>query len=219
LEVLEYVEQEEVEGVFQWNLGLRVLSLAHGKLSRLNLRQEVRDIAEKLAEVTDEYVQLCVLDHHKVVYIDDVKRPKPLTIYGEVGIHLPINVSAPGMVLAAALDEEKREQLLREETFPKNAPKTLTDPNELKKVLKKVAKQGFAIDDEQYGIGIRCIAAPILNHKGRVVAAINITGSLSTISDERIPALVEQVRSAAKEASKRMGYIISSDASRPEKHR
>lgn len=211
LEVLEYVKREQVEGAFQYNLGLRVLSLAHGKLSRLNLRHEVRNIAEKLAKTTDEYVQLCVLDHHKVVYIDDVRRPKPLAIYGEVGIHLPINVSAPGMVLAAALDEEKRQQLLKEETFPKNTPKTLTDPNELKKVLKKVAEKGFVIDDEQYGIGIRCIAAPIFGHNGRVVAAINITGSVSTITDERIPALVGQVKAAAEEASKRMGYVLSSD--------
>jgi len=208
LETLGYLEREQDGAVFRWNLGLKVLGLAHGKLSRLNLRKQIRDILEKLAETTDEYVQLCVLDHHKVVYIDDVKRPKPIALYGEVGIHLPINVSAPGMVLAAFLSEEGRERLLREETFPKNTPKTVTDPNELRKILKKIAQQGFAIEVEQYGMGIYCVAAPIFNHNGDVIAAVNVTGSVSTLTGDRIGNLVQQVKSAAREASKRMGYGV-----------
>lgn len=80
-------------------------------------------------------------------------------------------------------------------------------------MLRKMVRQGFAIDDQQYAIGIRCIAAPILDHNGEVIAVNNVTGSLSTITDERIPALVEQVKAVAEEASKRRGYIVSSDTS------
>lgn len=174
---------------------------------------EVRDILEELAERTDEFVQLGVLYQGKVMYIDHVKRPRPLAMYAELGSQLPINISAAGMVLAAALKEKELNRLLSEQTFPKNTPKTPTDPKELRKMLRKMVRQGFAIDDQQYAIGIRCIAAPILDHNGEVIAVNNVTGSLSTITDERIPALVEQVKAVAEEASKRRGYIVSSDTS------
>ncbi len=210
LEPLGYVERKRIKGVDHWSLGLKLLVLVNSKHSQVDIRMEVRDILEELAERTDDFVQLAVFYEDKVMYIDHVKRRKPLAIYAELGSQLPINISAAGMVLAAALKEKKLGRLLSEQTFPKNTPKTPTEPNELRKVLRKVARQGFAIDDQQYAIGIRCIAAPILGHRGHVIAAIGITGSLSAISDERIPALVGQVKAAAEEASKRMGCILSS---------
>jgi len=216
---LGYVEQKPIKGTDHWGLGLKLLILTNSKHSRLDVRREVRGILEELAEKTDEFVQLGVLYQRKVMYIDHVKRPKPLAMYAELGSRLPINISAAGMVLAAALKEKELDRLLNEQTFPKNTPKTPTDPNELRKILRKVARQGFAVDDQQYAIGIRCIAAPILDHNGHVIAAINVTGSLSTITDERIPVLVRQVKAAAEEASKRMGYVVFSDTSHPKQYR
>jgi len=110
------------------------------------------------------------------------------------------------MVLAAALDDKELDKLLREQDFPANTPNAPTDPDELRRILMDVARQGFAIDDQQYAVGIRCIAAPILNHDGRVIAAINITGSLLSMTDDRMDTLIDEVRGAALEASKKMGY-------------
>lgn len=217
LEALRYVDRENIKGMNCWSLGLRLLTLANAKLSRLDLTKRVKGIMEDLAERSDTSVQLCVFYCGKVMYIDHVKRPKPLTMYAEVGTQLPINVCAPGMVLAAALGEKELDQLLSEETFLKNTPNTPTDPNKLREILKKVAHQGFAIDNQQTVIGVRCVAAPILDYNNRVIAALNITGSLSTISDERIPTLVEQVKAAAEKASKRMGYVVSSDTLHPKR--
>lgn len=217
LEALKCVERENIKGMDRWGLGLELLVLSNSKLCQLDLTKKVRGIMEDLAERTDACVQLCVLYSGKVMYIDHVKRAKPLTMYAEVGTQLPINVCAPGMVLAAALGEKELDRLLKEEDFPKYTPNTPTDPNQLRGILKKVARQGFAIDDQQTAIGNRCIAAPILDYNNRVAAALNITGSLSTISDERIPTLVEQVKAAAEEASKRMGYIVSPDISYPKR--
>ncbi len=209
LESLEYVDRVCDQGLDRWCLGLKLLTLSNLKLSTLNLIKEARGVMEELAEETGLSVQLCVFYKNKVMYIDHVKRPQLLTLYAEVGTQLPINVCAPGMVLAASLEKNKLNRLLREETFLKNTPKTSTEPNEIRKILKKVARQGFAIDDQQTAIGIRCIAAPILDYRNCVIAAINITGSSLTISDEQIPTLVGQVKSAAENASKKMGYTCS----------
>ncbi len=209
LEASRYLERENSEGIDSWSLGLEIVTLAKAKLSQLNLTKRVRAIMENLAERTDLSVQLCVLHSGKVMYIDHVKKEKPLTLYAEVGSQLSINVCAPGMVLTAAFERKKLDRLLKNQILPKNTPNTPTDLKELRKILKKVARQGFAIDNQQNAMGIRCVSAPILDHNQCVIAALNVTGSLSDIPDERIPMLVEQVKTAAEEASKMMGDTVA----------
>ena len=206
LEALEYVKREPIDGIDHWSLGLKLLDLTNSMLSRLDLRKEVRKIMEDLSEQTDEFVQLGVLHNDKVMYIDHVKRSKPLTMYAEVGSQLPINISAAGMVLVAFLKAEELDRLLSEQKFPKNTPKTTTNPDKLRKILKTVTRQGYAYDNQQYAIGIRCIAAPIFDYTGHVIAAINVTGSLLSFTDERIETFVAKVKQAAESASRRMGY-------------
>ncbi|MEN3187038.1 MAG: IclR family transcriptional regulator [Atribacterota bacterium] len=211
LEKLGYVERKKDIQGDQWSLGLKVLTLAGQKLSHLDLRQEIRDILEDLARETDEFVQLGVFHNGKVTYIDMVRRPKPLAFFADVGARLPINVSAAGLVLAAFLKEEDLAEVLQTQNLPQNTPYTITAPNELRKLLQKVAAQGYAIDDQMYAIGIRCVAAPVLNHVGQVVAAINITGSVSSMTDEKMGALVRSVKNAARKASLKLGYDLESE--------
>jgi len=206
LEQLGYVERNRDSEGDLWSLGLKILTLAGRKLSRLDLRREIRDILEELARETDEFVQLGVLHNGKVTYIDMIRRPKPLAFFADVGARLPINVSAAGLVLAAFLKKEDLEELLLKQELPKNTPYTIVDPVELKKLLLKVAKEGYAVDDQMYAIGIRCIAAPVFNHGGHVVAAINITGSVSSMTDDRIGCLIKSVKTAAQKASVKLGY-------------
>jgi IclR family acetate operon transcriptional repressor len=206
LEALEFVKRESIDGIVHWSLGLKLLDLTNSMLSRLDLRKEVHKIMEDLAEQTDEFVQLGVLHNDKVMYIDHVKRSKPLTMYAEVGSQLPINISAAGMVLVAFLKTEELDSLLAGQKFPKNTSKTTTNKAKLRKALKIVARQGYAFDDQQYAIGIRCVAAPIYDYTGHVIAAINITGSLLSFTDERIETFVKKVKRAAEKASQRMGY-------------
>lgn len=206
LEALEYVKREPIDGIDHWSLGLKLLDLTTSMLARLDLRKEVHKIMEDLAEQTDEFVQLGVLHNGRVMYIDHVKRSKPLTMYAEIGSQLPINISAAGMVLVASLKAEEVDSLLYEQKFSKNTPKTTTDPDKLRKILKTIARQGYAFDDQQYAIGIRCIAAPIYDHTDHVIAAINVTGSLLSFTDERIETFVEKVKQAAESASRKMGY-------------
>lgn len=209
LESVGYVERTSVGGTYRWTLGISLLSLVHAKFSRLDIRAEMRVIMEELADRTDEFVQLGVLDRGKVLFIEMVKRPKPLAIIANVGSRLAINVCAAGLVLAAYLQEEELDRLLRKQPLPKNTPKARTDPTQLKTLLKAVVKQGFSIDDEYYALGHRCIGAPIFDHKGRVIAAINISGSASHINEKTIPILAKHVMECAVKGSKRMGYVAS----------
>ena len=205
-EALGYVKREHIHAVAHWSLGLGLLSLTNSVLRQLDLRKQVRRIMEDLAEDTDEFVQLGVLYNDKVMYVDHVKRPKPLTMYAEVGSQLPINISSAGMVLAAFLEADRLNELLRTQTFPRNTPSTITNPDELRELLRQIARQGYAVDDQQYAAGIRCVAAPIYDYTGQVIAALNVVGSVLSITEDRIGRLVEIVKRFAMEASRQMGY-------------
>lgn len=189
-----------------WELELKLLSLTRLILSRLDLKTVIRDILEKLADETGETVQLCIYNNGEALYIDAIKKSKSLIAYAEVGTELDINVCAPGMVLTAALEDEEIDALLSKKQFQKNTIYTINNPKELKKKLKEVAQKGFAYDNQEFAIGIRCVAAPVYNYNGKVVCAINITGHVSTMSDDQIDILVKGVKSAAIAASKRLGY-------------
>lgn len=206
LEKKGYVQRSQSKyGSYLWNLGLSILTLAGSRINQLDIRFEVRDILEDLAEVTNEFVQLAVLYEDEILFLDVIKRQKPLATYAGVGSRLPINVCAAGLVLATYCGERHLKRILRKK-LPKNTPKTVTSPSELRKLLKEVVKKGFSIDDEYYAIGHRCIGAPIFDYSGKVVAAINISGSISSITGEKIPMLIKQVVNHAAKASEKLGY-------------
>ncbi|GAI74234.1 unnamed protein product, partial [marine sediment metagenome] len=161
---------------------------------------------EKLAKRTGETVQLCIFDKGKALYIDAIKKSESLIAYAEIGSEFNINLVAPGMVLAADLEEKELDNLLKRKKFTKKTKYTINDPDELKKKIKEVAKKGYAYDNQQFAIGIRCVAAPIYDYNGKVACALNITGHVSTMTDDRIDDLAKEVKTAAKKASKRLGY-------------
>jgi IclR family acetate operon transcriptional repressor len=87
--------------------------------------------------------------------------------------------------------------------FTKN---TITDANLLKKELKRIRKQGFAFSDQEADLGAKAIGAPILNHKGELVAGLSIAGPKERITNKNIPKLIRLVQGAAEKASHDLGH-------------
>jgi DNA-binding IclR family transcriptional regulator len=212
LETMDYIEREKTGGYDKWSLTLKIYVLADSVLSRLDLRAEIKGVLENLAEKTGHFVQLGILHQGEVIFIDLVKPREPLAIYGQVGVKLPINVCAAGLVLAAALKKEELDKLLSDKELPKYTPNTPTDPGNLREILELTSMQGYSIDEEYYAMGIKCIGAPIFDREGKVIAALNITGTVASYPEKEMPFLIEQVKSAGLEASKKMGYIERSNS-------
>ena len=189
-----------------WYLTLKLLKISKLILSRLDIKSEVRDVLKKLSEEVNEIAQLGVYHDGKVMYVDVIKKPESIISFAGIGTELDINISAAGMVLTSALDETALEDLLKNKIFLKNTKYTLTDPGDIKKELKNVVSNGFAYDNQQYAIGVRCLAAPIYNFDNKIVAAINITGHISTMPDKAIDFMKGKLLKAASEASRIMGY-------------
>jgi IclR family KDG regulon transcriptional repressor len=207
LEDLKYVSRYRNNAEDIWRLDFKLLKISGSILSRLDLRNEVRDILVRLSNKTNEIVQLGVLHNGKVLLQEVIKRPKGLINVANIGEEIDLNISASGIVMAAYLDEKEQDLLLENKSFKKYTNNTLTNIDDIKKELKKIKKRGYSLDDQNFAIGHRCIGAPIFDYTKKVIAGVNISGHISTFSDERIEELAEIVKQYALEASKRMGFV------------
>lgn len=209
----------ELEGVVlrerdAYQLGPRVLDLSHGYLSNLELDQVARPPMRRLAEATDQTVSLAVLDGLDVVYIGIEKARRELGIQGQIGGRHPANATALGKVMLADLDDEVLSALLDGAELPRLTHRTLADPEALRAHLARVREQGYALDDEERGIGIRCVAAPIRDAEGDVVAGISVAGAIFHMTDETVTEYRERVLEAAGRISERLGHDPGRSAQR-----
>ncbi len=206
LEDQNYVSRIKAELEDFWSLDLKFLTLSANILGRVDIKTEIRDILVKLADDTMEIVQLAVFRSGKVLIVDNIKKYNSLVSVAHEGASLAINSCVAGFVFCAYMKNDELESVLRASDLPKLTGYAITDPDVLRQEFDRVRKRGYAIDDQYYAIGHRCIGAPVFDHTGRVVAEMNISGHMQTISDERIPELAEKVMRRAAEASRRMGF-------------
>lgn len=191
-------------------LGFKLVELGNLLLGQLDLRKEAEPFLRDLAKGTNETVHMVVMDRDEVVYIEKVEfeqNPGGLRMASRIGLRNPIHSCAVGKVLLADFSDEALDHFLRGKNLLRRTENTMTDPVQLREHLKLVRKQGFAIDDEENERGIRCIAAPICNEVGRVVAAISISGPAFRVTKKVIQeSLKKEVMETANHISQRLGF-------------
>lgn len=106
----------------------------------------------------------------------------------------------------SAFSDEELHRFLRARVLEKKTEKTITKKSVLKREVKKIALQGYAFDDEETEIGGRCVAAPILDREGKIVAALSIVGPTSRIHEKDLERLAKIVKEIAAQASTALGY-------------
>ena len=191
-------------------LGLKLVELGNLLLSQIDLRKEAEPLLRDLAERTNETVHMVFLDRGEIVYIDKVEldhSPGGLRMASRVGLRNPAHSCAVGKVLLAHLSVEELDHIIKEKGLPKRTENTITDSIQLKEHLKNMRTQGYAIDDEENEKGIRCVAAPLYNEIGKVVAAISISAPAFRVTKKVIQeSLKKEVMETAFKISQRLGY-------------
>ena len=205
LEARGYVDQN-VE-THRFRLGTRLIHLSNVLLESLSLGTIGHEEVKALVDQTGEGAQLAILGRIDAVFIDHVDGPERLTIATNVGDHDPLHCTAIGRTLLSGLTDEEVRDLLARTRLERYTTRTIVALNEVVDRVKVVRRQGYAFDDEERYAGVQCVAAPVRDHTGRVVAAIGISGPTPRMirATERI--LSDAVRSAGRELSSRMGYV------------
>jgi IclR family transcriptional regulator, KDG regulon repressor len=195
-----YGYAEKDDETRRYHLGPQVVALSRSLLTRLPLREAAKPFLRELMERTGECSHLAVPAQGKVLYIDQVESPATLRVNAEVGTMNPLHSTALGKVLLAFGGLEPPSVL---ESF---TPHTLTDLAKLRKNLEQVRTQGYAVDDEEFDPGVRCIAVPVLDFRSKVVGSIGISGPATRVTRERLPQLASIVLEVGKSLSEKLSF-------------
>ena len=171
---------------FRLGLQMSVLGRAADPYNRL--RAVARPALAKLVEKTGETAHLCVADQAQCLYIMKLDAPNIMRMVTRPGLRLPLHCTAVGKVLLGGMDEEGVDRAIHERGLPRYTPNTITDRQQLSKELERIRRDGLAVDREEREIGLRCIAAPVLDGRGRVIAAVSISGPAQRITRKVMPA-------------------------------
>ncbi len=197
-------------------LGHRVLWLAGQRLAQLELRTAGRPHLVDLCRQVGETVHLGVLEQGHVVYIDKVEPPRPLRMASTVGAIMPAHSTALGKAMLAWTDPHQVREIVALRGLVPRTPRTITTLARLQRELAAVRARGFAVDNVENEDGIRCVGAPIFDHRGRVAGAVSVSGSVATISLRRARReLGPQVRETAARISRALGWTPAPEKGGP----
>jgi IclR family KDG regulon transcriptional repressor len=208
-----FVAQDRVSK--KYRLGFKLVDLANALLSQIDLRTVARPYLLNLAQKAHETVHLVILEEHEALYLDRVEsgeRHHGLQMASKVGMRMSAHSCSVGKVLLAALSEEELNDFIKDKGLPRKTEKTITDADQLRLHLEMVRTQGYAVDDEEDHLGTRCVAAPIRNEVGEVIAAISISGPTIRITWKKIlDTFKDQVMDTALEISRQLGFQKDKD--------
>lgn len=156
-----------------------------------SLRERTRPLLERIAAETGEAVHLSIPADDRVLYIDTIESNSPLRVDRPAGTLAPLDCTAMGRVLLAHLP------LAIPPRLEKRTENTVADPADFAALLTAIRDQGYALDDEEYHIGIRCAAAPLRDPDGDVVGAIGVSGPSVRMAQASLQPLGEKLRIAA----------------------
>jgi DNA-binding IclR family transcriptional regulator len=158
-----------------------------GDAHALPFRDEAKPYLRELVAITNECAHLAIAAQGQVLYIDQVDSPATLRVNADIGHLAPLHCTALGKVLLAFGSVPLPTELTA------HTPRTITNSEALQMHLEQVKRQGYAIDDEEYDYGVRCIAAPVYNLNGEMVAAMGISGPSNRMSLEIISTMAAKV--------------------------
>jgi DNA-binding IclR family transcriptional regulator len=204
LKELGYVRQQARDSKYQ--LTLKIAGVSALVLENVQLRQIAHPFLQNLTSLTNETTHLAVLEDREFVYIDKVDNTQAMRMRSRLGQRGQLHCTAAGKSMLASMAERDMQALVKRLKFQPLTENTITDPAKFIEHLTKVRKLGYAVDDEENEMGIRCLGAPIYDHAGRLAGALSISGWTITMTRERIPQLAPQLVQTCQRISNELGF-------------
>lgn len=190
-----------------YHVGARFLELGGFARSRMKLYQVASPELKKLAEETGEHANLMIEEHGKGIFLNKFKGQDAVTLDTHIGKRVHLHTTALGKAILSRRPESEVDEIIERHGLPGVTEKTVTDREELKAQLDDIRERGYAIDDEERVLGMRCVAAPICDEDDEPLGAISVSGPTNRFNDsvfeDEIP---KSVLSAANVIEVNMTY-------------
>lgn len=188
-----------------FTLGTALVQLGVKALDHLDIRGFARPVLRALSADTGESSHLAMLNGKQSLLVEVADSPHPVRIASRPGTLVDLHSSATGKVFLAFSIPEPR-TFCRTLELSAYTDNTDTSVTAVLAGIKQTRKLGFALDDEEYVSGVRCIAAPVINAFGKTIAAVGITASTSTFTKTKVRSMATRIKKAAAEISTNMGF-------------
>jgi IclR family transcriptional regulator, KDG regulon repressor len=189
----------------KYELGLSVVELSSIVLGHIDLHTESHPILTDLANKCGETAHLAILDGNQVVYLDKVESKTSNKVASHLGLHNYAHCTSSGKLLLAHSGNYLVD-LVIQNGLAAITPKTIIDPDRFRQELKTILKNGYSASIDEYTIGRTSVSAPVRDHTGKVIAAINLVGPSSRISKQRIQYFASELIRSGQLISERLGY-------------
>ncbi len=198
-----------------WSVGVQAFMTGTAFLKTRDLVALARPHMRALMEESGETVNLAVEDQFSAVYLAQVECRQMMRAFARPGGRVPLHCSSVGKALLSAMPEVLVTKILHQRGLPRLTVKTINTTPLLHEDLARSRERGYAMDDEEHAVGLRCIAAVIFDESADPVASLSVSGPMVRISDDRIPHLGEAVRGRADAITMQIGGTIPTRRDRP----
>jgi len=192
---------DKCEGSEKYRLGLKLFELGNRVELRTALIEKTHPALEAVARNITETVHLAILKNHQVFYVDKVESPQGLKISSDIGSYCPAHATALGKTLLAFLSQESQQRtlghILDRGMVSSFTDRTMTSMKELIPALGQIRKQHFAIDKQEYEVGLICVAIPVFNQQGEVVASLSASGPANRFQESEVKNYVSTLKEGA----------------------
>ncbi len=209
LEAAGFVERGSGADIYR--LGSSALLLGGAALRHLEFQQRLRPHLEALMQATGETVHLVIFRDRQTLVVDKIDSHHAIRLVSNIGFRSPLHATSAGKLMLAHQPSAHIDQLLNDYTFTQFTKQTITNADNLRQHFALIRQQGYARDEEEFEIGLRCIAAPIRDSTHEVFAGVSISGPTQRMSDSKVASLIPLLLQYAEQMSRTIGFPGDSD--------
>ncbi|MFC3025299.1 DNA-binding transcriptional regulator KdgR [Vibrio zhugei] len=204
MKTLGYVSQEGEAD--KYSLTLKLFELGSKSLEYVDIAELANKEMQYINQQTNEALHLGALDDNAIIYVHKIDSGYNLRMYSRIGRRNPLYSTAIGKVLLAEREEEFVRRTLRDVEFVQNTPRTVRNVDQLLAELAIVREQHFAEDNEEQEQGLRCIATPVYDRFGSVIAAVSMSFPTIRFDESRKLEYVTMLHRACRTISENLGF-------------
>src|SRR5256714_6629394 len=192
----------------KWHVGAQSFVVGSTFVRRRNFATQAMPYLRKLRDQTRETANLAVVDDESIVVLTRMESREIMRSLTKVGGRVAMVASGVGKAVLATYSDEDVNAIIRRQGMPRLTEKSIVRPGALFKELETIRRQGYAVDDEEARIGLRCVAAVVFSDSSEPLAAISVSGMTSRVTAARLPALGQTVREVAAELTVALGGVM-----------
>jgi IclR family acetate operon transcriptional repressor len=206
LEKRRFVQFDRDQSV--WHIGAKSFAVGATFAHRRNFAAQAMPYLRKLRDQTRETANLAVVDDETIIVLTRMESREIMRSLTKVGGRVAMVASGVGKAVLATYSDEDVNAIICRQGMPRLTEKSIVRPGELFRELQAIRGRGYAVDDEEARIGLRCVAAVVYSDCSEPLAGISVSGMTSRLTDDRLPALGRIVREVASELTVALGGVM-----------